>query len=99
MLSFLSPLWHLCVEQCSVLLPLKCWLQYCLLWLLCSTEQIKSIEKEEQSKPQQNLNHKLHEHRLAIESKRLEGREQRIKSSVLSFVQAGMEKKYTIPCQ
>lgn len=51
------------------------------------------MEKEEQNKPQESLNHKLHEHQLAIEAKRLEGREQRIKSSVLSFVQAGMEKR------
>lgn len=50
-----------------VLLPLKWCLQCCLLWLLCSTEQSNSVEKEEQNKPQENLNHKLHGHRLDIE--------------------------------
>lgn len=75
MLTF-SPLWHLCLEQWSVLLPLKWCLQYCLLWLLCGTEQSNSKEKEERNRPQESLNPKLHEHRLAIESKRLEGRQQ-----------------------
>lgn len=31
-------------------------------------EQSNSMEKDEQNKPQESLNHKLHEHRLAIES-------------------------------